>query len=127
MPDKAQELRDLADRVATEHSVSENLAATVSAAAAPFLNAGRSSGGVRASDLGSTDYVLHLVDRIVPGWSIHLRGLALEANGRWHCALRPSESNDEDEVVAQAEGPALANTVLAALLRLAAYRADRAL
>ena len=115
-------LSGLADQIEAAATVEASLADAIAKSAAPFLSAVGEAGGIRAADLGSTDYVLHLVDRVAPGWSIHLRGVELEPNGHWHCALRPSDTRDEDEVIAHATGPDLSNTVLAAMLRLLAYR-----
>ena len=56
-------------------------------------------------DTSSTDALLHAIDLIVPSWSIHLRGSALEPDGHWQCTLRRSEDRDNDEFVGTGKGP----------------------
>ena len=75
--------------------------------------------------VGSTDGVLHLIDDITPGWSIHIIGQALEANGHWKCTLRRSSSLDDDEFVGIGGGKVLLNAMLAALLRVVSFLTGR--
>jgi hypothetical protein len=119
---RATHLRELADRVASSRTLVDAVAHDVAAAIVPHLGPGET---LTAQALASTDHVLHLVDRASPGWSIQLRGVALEPDGHWHCSIRPSEVRDEAEMMGIAKGPDLSNTVLAALLRLLAYRVEK--
>ncbi len=52
-----------------------------------------------------TEAVLHLIDRCLPGWNIHLTGQASEPDGHWRCSLRRSDAHDDDEVVGTGSGP----------------------
>lgn len=76
-------------------------------------------------DLRSIEEIIHLLDRALPGWSIHLDGTAHEPNGHWHCALRPSALRDNDEFIGYGKGPMLSNALLAALLRVLTYLSSR--
>ena len=76
---------------------------------------------ISADQLASSDYVIHLIDDAVPGWSIHITGTAVEPNGHWHCILRRSDSRDSDEFIGQGRGKVLSNALTAALLRTVAY------
>ena len=78
-----------------------------------------------AEHLRSIDEIIHLLDRALPGWAIHLDGTAHEPNGHWHCALRPSSLRDNDEFIGYGKGPMLANALLAALLRVLTYLNSR--
>lgn len=77
------------------------------------------------SDLGSTDAIIHIIDEVVPGWTIQITGKALEADGHWKCHLRRSTTRDNDEFIGTGSGAALSHAVLAALLRTIAYQIGR--
>lgn len=77
------------------------------------------------ADIQSTDAVIHLIDALVPGWSIHIRGRAIEPNGHWHCHLRRSEGRDNDEFIGLGKGRTLSQALIAALLRTVAYLIGR--
>ncbi len=80
---------------------------------------------VTADGLHSVEDLLHIADRVVPGWSILLRGKAREPDGHWHCTLRESSSRDSDEFIGNGKGPDLSSAVLAAILRTIDYQAHR--
>lgn len=69
-----------------------------------------------------TDAVLHLVDKCLPGWSIALKGKAIEPDGHWSCVLRESSNRDNDEVIGIGKAPTVALALLKALLKVAHQR-----
>ncbi|MFY0693052.1 MAG: hypothetical protein JXR14_14155 [Paracoccaceae bacterium] len=80
---------------------------------------------VTAQDIGTADGIVHLVDRVLPGWTIQMTGTASEPDGHWHCTLRQSAIRDNDEFIGRGEGKILSHALLAALLRTLRYRAGR--
>ncbi|WP_238928833.1 hypothetical protein [Alexandriicola marinus] len=69
-----------------------------------------------ATDFDSTDAVLGLVRRGLPGWTIQLKGTATHPNGHWHCSLRRSDIRDNDPYVGIGAGPTLPHALLGALI-----------
>ncbi|MCX7888272.1 MAG: hypothetical protein N2422_00910 [Rhodobacteraceae bacterium] len=122
----ATDLRDLAARTETTAGADEALFAEVAAVLAPVLAASGDRTPLRPQDLVSTDFVLHVIAHVLPGWAIRLRGRAFDPDGHWKCSLRPSESRDEAEVIGMSSGPDLSNVLLGSLLRVLAYQAEQA-
>jgi len=79
----------------------------------------------KPEDLASTEMALHLTDLIVPGWTIQLRGKAIEPDGHWSCTLRSSGSRDSDEYIGRGQAPTLTSAILAATLRVIAFQLQR--
>jgi|GEM_PF-1928073 len=119
-------LNDLAARAEATAGSDEALFAAVAAVFGPALAASGDRRAVTARDLNSTDVVLHVIAHVLPGWSIRLHGRAFDPDGHWRCSLLPSEARDEAEVIGIAHGPDLSNVLMAALLRVLAYRAGHA-
>lgn len=65
------------------------------------------------------EQVLHLVDTVLPTWTIQLTGKAMEPDGHWRCSLRESRGRDEDEVIGLGSGAVAGLALVAALLRVA--------
>lgn len=108
-------LRDVADRI---EAVGTQL---TNAEVAPVLEAIRKVRpdlAVKEAELRSVEKLLHFVDRVVPGWSILLRGDALEPDGHWRCTLRENVSRDSDEYIGVGKGASLSSAILAATLRV---------
>lgn len=120
----SQQFQALAGQIEIEAPLSEETAAAVMAALARFRADWMSAESGQPDDLRSADFVLHLVDRALPGWSIHLAGTAYEPNGHWTCQLRPSQTRDDYEFIGHGKGASLANVLIAALLRSLAYLHD---
>lgn len=116
------QLEELAEKIEAATALEQSLADTAATVIDTFLQDARKGETVRASDLQSTDSVIHLIDEAAPGWSIRLKGRAFEPNGHWRCSLRSTEARDDDEFIGHAKGPDLSNTLLAAFLRIFAYR-----
>lgn len=95
------------------------------AAAIDMLASRLQTGGgrIEASEIDTTDGVIHLIDRLLPGWAIDIDGVALAPDGHWHCHLRRTRDRDNDEVIGSGKGPVLRLVLLAALLRVLTYRA----
>lgn len=70
----------------------------------------------------STAAALHLVDKCLPGWTIALKGKAVEPDGHWSCVLRESSARDNDEVIGTGKAPTVALALLKALLKVALQR-----
>jgi hypothetical protein len=62
---------------------------------------------------------LHLVDLCLPGWTIQLTGKAQEPDGHWHCSLRESRGNDEDDMIGLGSGRLVGVALLQSLLHVA--------
>lgn len=116
---------ELAEKVEAKTTLTGPLAGEVADTINGFLDETPAGEVVKAADLSSTDYVLHLIDKVTPGWTIRLKGKALEPDGHWQCSLRPSDGRDEAEFIGHAHGPDLSNALVGALLRVLAYRARR--
>ena len=113
------ELSDLADEVeAAAGALDAHLAEQVSGWLKKLLPEPVDVGQA----LGSTDGVLAIVDAAVPGWHIHLEGRARMPNGHWSCQLRHADFRDNDEVIGFGRAPRLDHALLAAVLRIYAYR-----
>jgi hypothetical protein len=82
------------------------------------------SGAIGPAALVSADAALALVRRKLPGWSIEVEGSANEADGHWRCLLRKSEVRDDDMLIGVGKGRSLQLALIAALLRVAARRAQ---
>ncbi|MEM7643273.1 MAG: hypothetical protein AAF366_12170 [Pseudomonadota bacterium] len=93
--------------------------------AAQVLMAYQGKGGapvqVAMDDLSSTDAVLHLIDDIVPGWTIRIKGKAMEPDGHWQCTLRRSSARDNDEFIGAGRGKVLSHALVSALLATVNY------
>ena len=111
----------------------EAVAESVEAADAPMtddeaaavvraLRSARPDIAVSPRDLSSVENLLHLADRIVPGWAILLRGTAFEPDGHWRCTLRETTARDSDAYIGTGRGRSLNAAILAAILRVAPYR-----
>jgi hypothetical protein len=73
--------------------------------------------------LTSVEQVLHLVDTVLPTWTIQLTGKAMEPDGHWRCSLRETRGSDEDETIGLGTGAAVGVALVAALLHVAAQKA----
>ena len=131
MSTNSLQFEELAKKVEAHGSLGGKLASEVAdaintfTALQPGLPAATGSKPVKPADLESTHQVLHLVDRLTPGWTIKLRGKAFEPDGHWTCSLRPTDSRDDAEVVGYAQGPELSMTLVVALLRVLAYLSQK--
>lgn len=65
------------------------------------------------------EQVLHLVDTLLPTWTIQLIGKAMEPDGHWRCSLRETRGSDEDEMIGLGSGAVVGLALIAALLRVA--------
>ncbi len=72
-----------------------------------------------------TDAVLHLVDKCLPGWTIQLKGKAIEPDGHWQCQLRESSGRDNDEIIGSGQAPTVSLALLSALLKIAVLRSPK--
>lgn len=67
----------------------------------------------------SVEQILHLVDTVLPTWTIQLTGKAMEPDGHWRCSLRVSRGSDEDEMIGLGSGAVVGLALVAALLHVA--------
>ena len=123
MADNQEELFQRLE-TATDHDLSalEDAAKLLSVSAEQK----RAGSRVTPQDIETTDEIVHVVDRILPGWTIQVTGTAAEPDGHWHCTLRQSAIRDNDEFIGSGEGKILSHALLAALLRTVQYQAGRA-
>ena len=68
-------------------------------------------------DYASSDAVLLLADRLFPGWTITIDGVASEQDGHWVVVLRRSATRDNDPFLGIGKSRALPAALLAALLK----------
>ncbi len=133
MPTSSHQFEELAKKVEAHEALAGKLASEVADAINSFISkqpgppVQPDATGVTAVDLSSTHRILHLVDGVIPGWTIKLRGKAFEPDGHWTCSLRPSDSSDDAEMIGYAQGPDLSKTLVVALLRVLAYRTRKSL
>lgn len=118
----AIDLMGLADRIETTAGKTHLVGGEVIRA----LNAAFGSAASAFEDeqalLQSTDAALRAIDATIPGWEISVRGLASEPDGHWTCSLREASVTDDDAVIGLGRSPVLANSLIAALLRIAASK-----
>ncbi|MFZ7091375.1 hypothetical protein [Primorskyibacter sp. 2E233] len=70
-------------------------------------------------NLGNTQEAIHIADEAYPNWVISLHGRANDRDGHWRCSLRETDAFDEDSMIGAGRSPALAQAILAAVMRLA--------
>ncbi len=116
----AQTLDNLLDRTAAAGDLDADLLARASDALGEVFPG---VAGQTAARADTTEEVLRLVDRCVPGWTIHLRGRATHPDGHWHATIRENDTRDSDDVIGLGSAPTAALALLMALLRLAAQKA----
>ena len=73
------------------------------------------------SELETTDRLLLIVDRLFPGWSITIDGVASRKDGHWVVVLRRSSSRDNDPFVGIGKGADLRAAIASALLNALAH------
>lgn len=78
----------------------------------------------KPSEVLKVEEIIHLIDRLFPGWAIHITGTAQEPDGHWHCNLRRSEILDNDKFLGWGKGKHLQNALVAALLRTFNYKTE---
>lgn len=71
-----------------------------------------------AQRIGTADGAVQLADAAFPDWVVHIRGHASGKQGQWHCSLRENDSSDSDAAIGLGQSPVLAQSILAAVLRL---------
>lgn len=83
-----------------------------------YLLGDKASDSVPPASLATTDGALLVADEAYPNWSVNIHGRANDRDGHWRCTLRESDSRDNDLAVGHGRSPVLAQSILAALLRL---------
>lgn len=114
-----QELQELAAAVEAADPSDKALAAR--AVAGLRLGFPEETAGLTGGGLPSTDALLALVQAALPGWHYKIHGRARPA-GAWSCSLRRSDVLDDDEVLGTGDADTLPQALLAAVLRIAAWR-----
>lgn len=69
-----------------------------------------------------SDAIIEVVVRALPGWHFNIHGRARHSPGSWSCSLRRSDVLDDDEILGTGEARSLLQAVLAAVIRVAAWR-----
>lgn len=105
-----QDLKSLADAVEAGGVANDAVASAVNAAIAPE--------SLDAADFASTDALVAVVDRLLPGWSITIDGVASLSDGHWVCVLRQSAARDNDPYLGIGKAAALPQAMLAGLLKV---------
>ena len=117
-----EELLELAERVEAATAPDSALAAQVMHGLRAALPQEAAAGHLPDGLAQSTDAMLALVNSALPGWHFSIHGRARPAPGSWTCSLRRSDVLDDDEVLGTAKAASLSQAVLAAVLRVAAWR-----
>lgn len=117
-----KELLELASRVEAAGSLDMELTADalrgLRAAFPGEVVAGRLPDGMAIS----SDGIVELVIGALPGWHFNIHGRARHSPGSWSCSLRRSDVLDDDEILGTGEARSLHQAVLAAVIRVAAWR-----
>jgi hypothetical protein len=114
------QLQELAERIEAASGLDVDLAVAALRAMRDALP--EASSEVRPGVVESADMALHLVVRMLPGWSVALQGIAREP-GRWTCTLQPSGARDDEEVIGIGHAPTAPLALLVALLRVVVIQA----
>ena len=115
-----QELQDLVGAVEAADPMNADLAARAITALRSGFPA-EAAAGLIPDGLPSTDALLALVQVALPGWHYKIHGRARPA-GAWSCSLRRSDVLDDDEILGTGDADTLPQALLAALLRIVAWR-----
>ncbi len=70
----------------------------------------------------TSDGLVELAVLALPGWHFNIHGRARHSPGSWSCSLRRSDVLDDDEILGTGEARSLRQAILAALIRVAAWR-----
>lgn len=104
----------LADKIEAALDVEEGLKTEILGA----MHEMGMTGDIAQPDLDSTDDLLAIVNIVLPGWTVSVKGKAWQPNGHWTCSLRKTSSRDSDEFIGVGRAPTLPHALLAALLRV---------
>lgn len=118
-PDLSGIARDLEAATAAE---ARQVIEAIAALAAVFPDGGATA-ELDPAVLESSDILLDIIARALPGWSVEVDGAALSPNGHWRCALSPANGAPDDGYLATGRGPTLPHALLVALLNAMAPRA----
>ena len=114
-------LRKLASRIESLMALDDTVAQEAVKALAPQTD-DAGAPALDTADLDSTDALLGVMERDLPGWSVAMDGMALSPNGHWRCTLRRSAVRDNDEYIGVGRGPTLPHALLAAILKVLSFR-----
>lgn len=71
--------------------------------------------------ISTTDGAMHVADLAYPNWAVHIHGRANDKDGHWRCTLRENDVRDSDAFIGSGRAPVLGQSILAAVLRVAAW------
>lgn len=114
------QVRALAERIEKADAVSAEDAGAVRSSIAALVGA-ETAETVGDGAFSSSDSMLLLIDRVLPGWTITIDGVASEQDGHWVCVLRNSGGRDNDPFVGIGKAPVLSHALLSALLHVLAF------
>lgn len=115
------EVLALAKRVEAAEALDGALAGAVEAALRATFPDQAAAGQIPDGLARSSDLLEALVLAALPGWYFSIHGRA-RAHGPWTCTLRRSDVDDDDEILGTGEACRLSLAMVAAILRVAAYR-----
>lgn len=117
-----KEFLELATRVETAVDIDLELRSVVlHGLRAAFPNEA-AAGHIHAQMDMTSDGLVELVILALPGWHFNIHGRARHSPGSWSCSLRRSDVLDDDEILGTGEARSLRQAVLAAVIRVAAWR-----
>lgn len=111
----------LAGQIEAAAGLDGAMAATVEAALRASFPDQAAAGQIPEGIARSSDLMVALVMAALPGWYFSIHGRA-RPHGPWTCTLRRSDVDDDDEILGTGEAQNLSQAILAAVLRIAAYR-----
>lgn len=117
-----KELLELASRVEAAGSLDMDLTASTLAGLRAAFPTEAAAGHLPDGMDVSSDEIFELVIRALPGWHFNIHGRARHSPGSWSCSLRRSDVLDDDEILGTGEARSLLQAVLAAVIRVAAWR-----
>lgn len=117
-----KEFMDLAMRIETASTLDQDLRGAALHGLRAAFPTEATAGHVPDEVTLSSDAVVEMVIHALPGWHFNIHGRARHSPGSWSCSLRRSDVLDDDEVLGTGEARSLHQAVLAAVLRVVAWR-----
>jgi hypothetical protein len=117
-----KELLELASKIEGASSLDLDLTAAVLRGLRAAFPTEAAAGHLPDGMAISSDGIIEMVIGVMPGWHFNIHGRARHSPGSWSCSLRRSDVLDDDEILGTGEARSLHQAVLAAVIRVAAWR-----
>ena len=117
-----KELLELASKIEAATSLDMDLTASVVRGLRVAFPTEAAAGHIPDGMDLSSDAIIELVILALSGWHFNIHGRARHSPASWNCSLRRSDVLDDDEILGTGEARSLHQAVLAAVIRVAAWR-----